>query len=85
MYKIAKITDRKGLIKTDDESRRHMGCLAAAKMEEGCALLHCRRDNQGHVCDRYIRTSLVQNWEKNSSTGDIVLHTVNSIYYLKQV
>ena len=85
MYRIEKITDRKGLIKTDDESRRHMGCLAAAKMEDGCALLHCRKDNQGNICDRYIRTSLVQNWEKNSGTGDVVLHTVNSVYYLRQV
>lgn len=85
MYKIEKITDRKGLIKTDDESRRHIGCLAAAKMEDGCALLHCRRDNQGKICDRYIRTSLVENWEKNQKTGDIVLITVNSIYHLRQI
>jgi len=85
MYKIEKITDRNGLIKTDEESRRHMGCLAAAKMEEGCALLHCRRDNAGHVCDRYIRTSLIQNWSKNKNTGDIVLETMNSVYHLKQM
>lgn len=85
MYKIEKITDRKGLIKTDDESRRHMGCLATAKMEDGCALLHCRKDNEGRICDRYIRTSLIQNWEKNPSTGDIMLETMNSKYYLIQV
>ena len=85
MYKIVKITDRKGLIRTDDDSRRHMGCIAAAKMEEGCALLHCRRDNLGHVCDRYIRTSLIQNWQKNDNTGDIILETMNSVYYLKHV
>ena len=85
MYKIEKITDRNGLIKTDDASRSHMGCLAAAKMEDGCALLHCRRDNNGRVCDRYIRTSLIQNWNKNSNTGDIILETCNSIYYLRKV
>ena len=85
MYKIEKITDRKGLIKTDDESRRNMGCLAAAKMEDGCALLHCRRDNTGHVCDRYIRTSMIQTWSKNKNTGDIVLETVNSIYHLRNM
>ncbi len=85
MYKIEKITDRKGLIKTDDESRRHMGSLATAKMEDGCALLHCRKDNEGRICDRYIRTSLIQNWEKNQATGDIVLETMNSKYYLKQI
>ena len=67
MYKIVKITDRNGIIKTDEDSRRHMGCLAAAKMEDGCALLRCRRDNAGHACDRYIRTSLIQNWKKNDA------------------
>ena len=85
MYKIEKITDRKGLIKTDDDSRRHMGCIAAAKMENGCALLHCKKDNTGRICDRYIRTSLIQDWKKNDNTGDIVLETMNSIYHLKLV
>lgn len=85
MYRIDKITDRKGLLKTDEDSRRHTGCIAAAKMEDGCALLHCRKDNQGRVCDRYIRTSLVQDWKKDSATGDIVLETMNSIYHLRQM
>ena len=85
MYKIEKITDHKGWIKEDDDSVRHMGCLVSAKMEDGCALLHCRKDNKGSVCDRYIRTSLVQHWEKNKDSGDIVLETMNSVYHLKQV
>ena len=85
MYKIDKITDHKGWIKEDDDSCRYTGCLVTAKMEDGCALLHCRKDNQGRACDRYIRTSLIQNWKKNNTTGDIALETMNSVYYLKQV
>lgn len=85
MYRIEKITDRKGWVKTDEESCKHTGCLATAKMEDGCALLHCRKDNQGRICDRYIRTSLIQNWTKDKSTGDIMLETMNSRYYLKQM
>ena len=85
MYQIARITEHNGVIRTDDEARRHIGCIAAAKMEEGCVLLHCRRDNEGHVCDRYIRTSLVQSWDKNSNTGDVVVETMNSIYTLQLV
>ena len=85
MYKIARITERNGVIRTDDEARRHMGCIASANMEEGCVLLHCRRDNEGRVCDRYIRTSLVQSWDKDSNTGDVVVETMNSIYHLKFV
>ena len=85
MYQITRITDRKGLIKTDEESRRHMGCMVAAKMEDGCVLLHCRRDNEGRICDRYIRTSIMQNWNKNPNTGDIVVETMNSIYHLKYI
>ena len=85
MYLIARITERNGVIRTDDEARRHMGCLAAAKMEDGCVLLHCRRDNQGKSCDRYIRTSLVQSWDKDAATGNIVVETMNSIYYLQLI
>lgn len=85
MYRIEKITDRHGVIKTDEESRRNMGCIAAAKMDEGCVLLHCRRDNQDKVCDRYIRTSLVQSWDKNTNTGDVIVETMNSVYRLKLV
>ena len=85
MYKIERITNRSGVIKTDEESRRNMGCIAAAKMEDGCVLLHCRRDNQGSICDRYIRTSLVQSWDKNTNTGDVVVETMNSVYRLKLV
>ena len=85
MYKIEKITDRKGWIKEDDDSIRHMGCFVSAKLEDGCALLHCRKDNQGSLCDRYIRTSLIQRWDKDQNTGDIVLETMNSFYHLKQV
>ncbi len=83
MYKIERITNRSGVIKTDEESRRNMGCIAGAKMEDGCVLFHCRRDNEGCVCDRYIRTSLVQSWDKNTSTGDVVVETMNSVYKLK--
>ena len=85
MYHIARITDRSGVVKTDDDSRRYMGCLAAAKMEEGCVLLHCRRDNQGNPCDRYIRTSIMQHWNKDPNTGDVTVETMNSVYYLKFV
>ena len=85
MYKIERITDRSGVIKTDEESRRNMGCVAVAKMEDGCVLLHCRRDNLGHTCDRYIRTSLVQSWDKNTNTGDVIVETMNSVYKLKLV
>ena len=85
MYKIEKITDRKGWVKDDEDSVRHMGCLVVAKMEEGCALLHCRKDNRGRICDRYIRTSLIQHWDKDKDTGDIILETMNSVYHLKQV
>ena len=85
MYKIEKITNRKGWIKDDEDSVRHMGCIVAAKMEDGCALLHCRKDNQGRTCDRYIRTSLIQNWKKENTSGDITLETMNSVYYLKRV
>ena len=35
MYLIDRITERSGVIRTDDEARKHMGCIAAAKMEEG--------------------------------------------------
>ena len=85
MYQITRITERNGVIRTDDEARKHMGCIAAAKMEEGCVLLHCRRDGAGKSCDRYIRTSLVQSWDKNPSTGDVVVETMNSIYHLKYI
>lgn len=83
MYEITRITDRNGIMRNDREAREYRGCLVNAKMEEGCVLLHCCRDSEGRSCDRYIRTSLVQSWNKDNRTGDVVVETMNSIYHLK--
>ena len=85
MYQIKRITDKDGTAKTSPEDREHQGCIGEAKMEDGCVLIHCRYDRRGDACDRYIRTSLVQNWEKDKETGRIVVETMNSVYYLDPV
>lgn len=85
MYQITRITNRSGGMRTDEQARQYMGCIASAKMEEGCVLLHCCRDRDNRTCDRYIRTSYVQSWNKDNSTGDVVVETMNSIYHLKYV
>ena len=36
-------------------------------------------------CDRYVRTSLVEDWKKDKELGRVVVKTMNSIYYMKQV
>ena len=85
MYQIVRITDKEGVTKADPESQAHQGCIGEAKMEEGCVLFHCRYDQRGEPCDRYIRTSLVKDWKKDQEIGRVVLETMNSIYYMKQV
>ena len=82
MYQITRITDKEGVTKAGAEG---MGCIGEAKMEEGCVLFHCRYDQRGEPCDRYIRTSLVKDWKKDQEIGRVVLETMNSIYYMKQV
>ncbi|MDE7244946.1 MAG: hypothetical protein K2O18_13370 [Oscillospiraceae bacterium] len=82
MYQIIRITDKDGAAKTGPEYKQHRGCIGDAKMEDGCVLMHCRYNRQGEPCDRYIRTSLVQNWQKDKETGRIVIETMNSIYHL---
>ncbi|MCI9165218.1 MAG: hypothetical protein HFF64_04375 [Oscillospiraceae bacterium] len=82
MYQIIRITDREGVAKAGAEG---LGCLGEAKMEEGCVLIHCRYDRRGSPCDRYIRTSLVQRWDKDKATGRIVVETMNSVYHLDPV
>lgn len=83
MYQIIRITDRAGVDKTGEMDGRHLGCIGDPKMEEGCVLFHCRYDRQGESCDRYIRTSLVQAWEKDKESGRIVIETMNSVYHLE--
>ena len=39
----------------------------------------------GEPCNRYIRTSLVQNWKKEPESGRIMVETMNSIYYMDPV
>ncbi len=78
MYQITRITDKDGVTKVGAEG---MGCIGEAQMEEGCVLFHCRYNQRGDPCDRYIRTSLV----KDQEIGRVVLETMNSIYYMKQV
>ena len=85
MYQIKRITDREGVAKADPESRARVGCVGEAGMEDKCVLIHCVRDRRGEVCDRYIRTSLVQSWKKDKETGRIVVETCNSVYYLDPV
>ena len=85
MYQIVRITDRKGVAKGEKEYIERLGCIGEAKMEDGCVLIHCRYDKRGEPCDRYIRTSLVQNWKKDKSSGRVIVETVNSVYYLDQL
>ena len=81
MYQIVRITDKSGVAKASPEDGEHK----EAKMEDGCALIHCRYDRRGDPCDRYIRTSLVQNWQKDKETGRIILETMNSVYHLDPI
>ncbi|MDE6880765.1 MAG: hypothetical protein K2P20_05340 [Oscillospiraceae bacterium] len=83
MYQIVRITDRQGEAKTGSAYAARLGCIGEAKMENGCVLFHCRYDKRGEPCDRYIRTSLVQNWKKDK--GRIAVETLNSIYHMDKV
>lgn len=85
MYQIVRITDKSGAAKASPADREHQGCIGEAKMEDGCVLIHCRYDRRGDPCDRYIRTSLVQNWQKDKETGRIVVETMNSVYQLDPI
>lgn len=83
MYQITRITDKEGAVKED--GRAYVGCVGDAKMEGGSVLFHCSYDSRGERCDRFIRTSLIQNWKKVKETGRIVVETMNSVYYLDPV
>ncbi len=85
MYQITRITDKEGVAKAEPPDLANQGCIGEAKMEDNCVLFHCRYDKRGEPCDRYIRTSLVQDWKKDKATGRIVVHTMNSVYYMDQV
>ena len=85
MYQIIRITDREGVSKADNESRERVGAIGDAKMEENCVLFHCRYDRRGDPCDKYIRTSLVQSWQKDRESGRITVETLNSVYILDPV
>ncbi len=85
MYQILRITDREGVAKADEQSLTNKGCIGEAKMDEGCVLFHCRYDRRGEPCDRYIRTSVVQAWDKDKETGRIRVETANSVYLLDPV
>ena len=85
MYKIIGITGREAESKADTESRERVGVIGDAKMEENCVLFHCRYNRRGDPCDKYIRTSLVQNWQKDKVTGRITVETLNSVYILDPV
>ncbi|MDE7261748.1 MAG: hypothetical protein K2N78_06775 [Oscillospiraceae bacterium] len=85
MYQIVRITDKNGSVKSGPEDARNLGCVGDAKMEDGCVLIHCHYDQHGKPCDRFIRTSLVKEWQKDKLSGRIVVETVNSIYQLDPV
>lgn len=85
MYQIVRITDRGGTAKAGAEYIARLGCIGDAKMEDGCVLIHCCYDKRGEPCDRYIRTSLVQNWKKDKEGGRVIVETMNSVYYLDQL
>ena len=85
MYQIVRITDREGVAKAAPADRARLGCVGEAKMEAGCVLFPCRYDRQGNPCDRFTRTSLVQNWKKDKESGRIVVETCNSVYQLDPI
>lgn len=85
LYQIIRITDREGVAKANPEDKERLGCIGEPKMEEGCVLVHCRYDRRGEACDRYIRTSYVQNWKKDKESGRIIVETLNSIYHLDPI
>lgn len=85
MYQIIRITDREGVAKAGPDDLANQGCIGDAKMEDNCVLFHCRYDRRGDPCDRFIRTSLVQDWKKDKATGRVIVQTMNSVYYLDPV
>ena len=85
VYQIIRITDKEGVAKAEPMDLANQGCIGDAKMEDGCMLIHCRYDKRGDPCDRYIRTSIVQDWKRDRSTGRVVIMTMNSVYYLDPV
>ena len=85
MYQIMRITDKEGVAKAEPADRANQGCIGDAKMEDNCLLFHCHYDKRAEPCDRYIRTSLVQDWKKDKTTGRIVVQTMNSVYYMDPV
>ena len=85
MYQIIYITDKEGVARSGPEYSSYRGCIGEAKMDDGCVLFHCRYDGRGDPCDRYIRTSMVQSWVKDSENGRIRVDTMNSVYYLELV
>lgn len=85
MYQITRITDRDGAVRTEGPYRERTGCMGECRMEDGCVLIHCRYDRRGEPCDRYIRTSLVQNWRKDRESGRVTVETLNSVYVMDHI
>lgn len=82
LYQIIRITDSQGVSRNTAEDRERLGCIGSAKMDNGCVLMHLCRDGLGQPLNRYLRTSLMQSWDKDASTGRITVVTMNSVYHL---
>lgn len=88
-YFIENITDKKGRARTDDRYPNRIGSIAKfdqmPKVYQNFYFHYVKYKNEECVEDHITRTSLVTDVDKDSTPGYLIVHTLNSIYYFKEM
>ena len=87
MLRIKSITGKDGTERTDGRYPSRKGCIGKMYcMDFGIPMLfEYIKDNQGNEKSGYLRSSIVEDYELLEDENELIVYTMNSIYYFETV
>lgn len=87
MLRIKSITNKDGSERTDDRYPLRKGCMGKMYfLELGVPMLfEYTEDNQGNEKSGYLRSSIVENYKLSEDENELIVYTMNSVYYFEKV
>ena len=87
MLKIKSITGKDGNERTDGRYPLRKGCIGKMYyLDFGIPILfEYIKDNQGNEKSGYLRSSIVEDYKLLEDENELIVYTMNSIYYFETV
>lgn len=87
MLRIKSITDKDGSERTDGKYPSRKGCIGEMYFLElsNVMIFEYIKDNQGNEKSGYLRSSIVKDYKLSEDENELIVYTMNSVYYFEKV